>query len=105
MIYSGLLFPGILAGAAIVVRRPWRRSGLFVVLALSIVVCAFVFKSELRYRVPFDVVYIPLAVLGWSWVGARLRERLPVGKRARARRFQNAPRAESARDAGVASPS
>jgi len=78
MLYSVLLFPGILAGAAVIARRPWRRSGLFAVLGLSIVVCAIVFKSELRYRVPFDVVYIPMAVLGWAWVRARLREKLPI---------------------------
>jgi len=105
MVYSGLIFPGIIAGFAIVARRPWRRSGLFVVLAMSIVVCAFIFKSEMRYRVPFDVAFIPIAVLGWSWVGTRLREKLPVGARARARGRRNAPHSGSVRDGSDALPS
>lgn len=32
----------------------------------ALFICAYVFKSELRYRVPFDLWIIPLAVKGWS---------------------------------------
>lgn len=33
---------------------------------LSIFVCVYIFKSEIRFRVPFDVWIIPVAVNGWS---------------------------------------
>lgn len=32
---------------------------------LSLFLCVYVFKSELRFRVPFDVWFIPLSVNGW----------------------------------------
>jgi hypothetical protein len=33
--------------------------------ALSIFLTVYIFKSEIRYRVPFDVWFIPIAVKGW----------------------------------------
>lgn len=41
----------------------------FVIWALPIIaifLCSYIFKSEMRYRLPFDVWFIPVAVLGWS---------------------------------------
>lgn len=32
---------------------------------LSLFLCVYIFKSELRYRIPFDVWFIPLSVNGW----------------------------------------
>ena len=32
---------------------------------LALFVCVYVFKSEIRFRVPFDVYFIPVAVQGW----------------------------------------
>ena len=32
---------------------------------VALFVCAYVFKSEARYRIPFDVWLIPLAAVGW----------------------------------------
>lgn len=32
---------------------------------LSLFLCVYIFKSEMRYRIPFDVFFIPLAVKGW----------------------------------------
>ena len=32
---------------------------------LALFLCVYVFKSEMRYRLPFDVWFIPLSVLGW----------------------------------------
>lgn len=33
---------------------------------LSIFLCVYIFKSEIRFRIPFDVWIIPLAVKGWE---------------------------------------
>jgi hypothetical protein len=33
-------------------------------------------KSELRYRVPCEVVFIPMTVLGWSFAVTKLRMRV-----------------------------
>jgi hypothetical protein len=32
---------------------------------LSLLFCVYLFKSELRYRFPFDIWIIPLSVKGW----------------------------------------
>lgn len=32
---------------------------------LAIFLCVYIFKSEMRYRIPFDLWFIPLAVKGW----------------------------------------
>ena len=32
---------------------------------LSLFLCVYIFKSELRYRIPFDVWFIPVSVKGW----------------------------------------
>jgi hypothetical protein len=33
---------------------------------LSLFLCVYIFKSELRYRIPFDVWFIPVSVKGWG---------------------------------------
>jgi hypothetical protein len=33
---------------------------------LSLFVCVYIFKSEIRFRVPFDVWLIPIAMSGWT---------------------------------------
>jgi hypothetical protein len=33
---------------------------------VSIMLCVYIFKSEIRFRIPFDVWFIPVAVKGWS---------------------------------------
>lgn len=33
---------------------------------LSIFICVYIFKSEIRFRIPFDVWIVPLSVKGWS---------------------------------------
>ena len=32
----------------------------------SVMLCVYIFKSEIRFRIPFDVWIIPVAVKGWS---------------------------------------
>jgi hypothetical protein len=79
MAYSAFFFPNILLGATLLARRLRRRTALLLTMGLSIVLCSWVFKSELRYRVPFDVVFIPMAVLSASWTIERLVARRPRG--------------------------
>ena len=33
---------------------------------LALFLTSYIFKSEIRYRLPFDVWLIPLSVLGWT---------------------------------------
>ena len=33
---------------------------------LAIFVCVYIFKSEMRYRVPYDIWFIPVGVKGWG---------------------------------------
>jgi hypothetical protein len=39
---------------------------LWLVPVLSLFLCVYIFKSEIRYRVPFDIWLIPLSVKGWT---------------------------------------
>jgi hypothetical protein len=32
---------------------------------VALCLCVYVFKSEIRFRVPFDVWLIPMAIDGW----------------------------------------
>jgi hypothetical protein len=72
MFFSALLFPGFLIGLLLMFRRPLAGTRPTVLLVGSILLCSWFFKSEIRFRVPFDVVIIPLSVLGWSWLLATL---------------------------------
>ena len=62
----------LVAGLIVCLRSCWpasnRRYDLFLVWGapiLGLFICVYVFKSEIRFRVPFDVYFIPLAVRGW----------------------------------------
>ena len=37
---------------------------------LALFLCSYIFKAEVRYRVPFDIWLIPMAVFGWSRLAA-----------------------------------
>lgn len=50
-------------------ERPWQAQ-LLSLLVLSLLVMVYVMISEARYRVPFDVAFIPLAV--WGYFGSPL---------------------------------
>jgi hypothetical protein len=68
-LFSG---PFLMGGVALwlLARWPWRRERWpeLIVWALpfaALCLCVYVFKSEIRFRVPFDVWLIPMAVDGW----------------------------------------
>jgi hypothetical protein len=76
-LYELVTGPFLMAGVALwlLARWPWRRErwGELIVWALplaALCLCVYVFKSEIRFRVPFDVWFIPMAFDGWL---ARLR--------------------------------
>jgi hypothetical protein len=71
-LYELVSGPFLMAGVALwlLARWPWRREqwGELLVWAVplaAICLCVYVFKSEIRFRVPFDVWFIPMAFAGW----------------------------------------
>lgn len=55
-------------------NSPIDHKLIWVLPVLSIFLCVYIFKSELRYRVPFDVWFIPLSVKGWMTLLGRRAE-------------------------------
>jgi len=76
MFVAMVIFPGMLVGILLVARRPLAPHKPAFLLLVSLFVASWLLKSELRYRVPFDVVILPLAVLGWTYLTTALRGRL-----------------------------
>lgn len=71
-LYELVSGPFLMAGVALwlLARWPWRREqwGELLVWAAplaALCLCVYVFKSEIRFRVPFDVWFIPMAFAGW----------------------------------------
>ena len=63
----------LVAGLVVWLRSCWpadrNRADVLLVWAAPIAalfICVYVFKSEIRFRVPFDVYFIPVAVQGWT---------------------------------------
>jgi hypothetical protein len=50
---------------ALAARRPWGELIVWGAPLLALCVCVYIFKSEIRFRVPFDVWFIPMAMSGW----------------------------------------
>lgn len=77
-IFAGLAIPGVLFAFVRLFRR--RRTAWFArimigVMApfLGLMLTVYVFKSEIRFRVPFDPIIVPLGVLGlWSFLKRRV---------------------------------
>lgn len=40
----------------------------WVIPVIAIFLCVYIFKSEIRYRVPYDIWFIPIAVYGWLFL-------------------------------------
>ena len=76
-LYELWFAPWLLVGLAAWVRLRWplRREQIPDVLvwalpAVALCVCVYVFKSEIRFRVPFDVWLIPMSAQGWAWLSS-----------------------------------
>jgi 4-amino-4-deoxy-L-arabinose transferase-like glycosyltransferase len=47
-------------------REKWGELIVWVLPLAALCLCVYVFKSEIRFRVPFDVWLIPMAIEGWA---------------------------------------
>ena len=65
--------------AAFAVSRPrGRESGwIWLTPLLALFLCVYIFKSEIRFRIPFDLWVIPIAFRGWQLMIAALRGGFP----------------------------
>jgi len=61
----------LIIGLAVIMREVFSREMslsdklIWILPIISLFLCVYIFKSELRYRIPFDVWFIPAAVQGW----------------------------------------
>lgn len=65
--FSFLVFPGIVLALLAFAIEPFAARTAPFLLTLSVCASAWLFMGELRFRIPFDVVFIPMSVLGWKW--------------------------------------
>ncbi len=73
VMFGMFLFPAMLLGLVFAFQRSWTKEQLPYLLVWTIMLTVFVFKSEIRFRVPFDGIIITLAVLGWSRLASLTR--------------------------------
>lgn len=80
MLFAIFAIGGLAGFAVLGLRRGVGADVLltWVVPIAGLFLCVYVFKSEIRYRVPFDVWIIPLATAGWLQLW-RARRFLPAG--------------------------
>ncbi|WP_408098375.1 ArnT family glycosyltransferase [Peredibacter sp. HCB2-198] len=69
LIFAFFVIPG-LVGYGLYLKRNNNREEFLVwaLPVLSLFLCVYVFKSEIRFRIPFDVFIIPVAVRGWFFI-------------------------------------
>jgi hypothetical protein len=82
--FALLLFPGILLGLLALAHKPFATDRPPFLLVLSVCAAAWVFMGEMRFRIPFDVAFIPLGVVGWKrglagWLGNRVEMYVDTG--------------------------
>lgn len=67
MVFAFFSIGGLGAFAVLATRRTVTAADLltWVVPLLGLITCVYIFKSEIRFRIPFDVWIIPLAAKGW----------------------------------------
>jgi hypothetical protein len=70
--FTFFIWPGLFIGFILAISNLNRPAGVWVLLPISAVLTCWVFKSELRFRVPFDGILVAMAILGWSWVASHL---------------------------------
>ena len=72
MFFTPFLLPGLLFALISLLLNPLQPLMSGGLMVASLFLNSWLLKSEFRYRVPFDVVIVPLIVAGWSSVGDRL---------------------------------
>lgn len=67
LIFAVFLMTGLMAYAVHAFKAgiSFQEFSTWVIPVLALFLCVYVFKSEMRYRVPFDIWFIPVAVKGW----------------------------------------
>ena len=55
-----------------------REAVIWIMPVLALFLCVYIFKSEMRYRIPFDLWIIPMAVKGWLEIAATRKKPLPA---------------------------
>lgn len=64
--FAFVAIPGFLWALFMIVQKPMDRRFLSLLIpAFAVMLIVWLFKSEQRFRAPFDVVFIPLLVFGW----------------------------------------
>jgi hypothetical protein len=66
--FSCFCIIGLIVFLRFINNSPHKREDILVWLLpiFSVMVCVYIFKSEIRFRIPFDVWIIPVAIKGWS---------------------------------------
>ncbi len=72
-IYYFLLLPMSLLGFILLYRRNSDVHRVFVMLLMSVFLTVYIFKSENRFRVPFDMTLIIWSGYAMSWILAKVR--------------------------------
>jgi len=78
--FNIVIFPLFLIGILTACRHLDTPMLIPALVLLSLLLTAWIFKSELRYRVPFDAIVMVYAALGARTVWQGLRQSGPVGK-------------------------
>lgn len=65
--FGWIVYPGIAWALLAFAREPFAPRTTPFLLGLSVCAAAWLFMGEMRFRIPFDVVFIPMSVLGWKW--------------------------------------
>lgn len=73
--------PGILIGLLLLLKKPREDQFMAIVLPIaSLCFLVWLFKGEMRFRIPYDIVIIPLAIWGWWEILALIYPQLPRSK-------------------------
>lgn len=66
LLFGFLALPAFIVGILLLLKNPRDPKFLFILLpVVSLCGLVWLFKGEMRFRVPFDVVILPLVVWGW----------------------------------------
>jgi 4-amino-4-deoxy-L-arabinose transferase-like glycosyltransferase len=74
-IFLFVITPLAFIGLVVALRHPGRPEIMAALLIMSLMLLVYVFKSELRYRVPFDATTMILATVGARAIADRLSRR------------------------------
>ncbi len=68
MLFSCFALVGLIVFIRFINYSPHKQEEILVWILpiVAVMLCVYIFKSELRFRVPFDIWFIPVAVKGWS---------------------------------------